>query len=494
MSRRLWHVAMSGIVLLGAVGLIAGACEPFGTMNVEVATDSGPVAWGPCDQVATSTGFECATMRVPLDYEEPDGDTIGISLIRLPAKDQKRRIGSLVFNFGGPGGSGVDTLLNAAPAFAALGQRYDLVSFDPRGVERSSGVRCLDDKAMDEYLAAEPSEDVAEETRLVTGFAKACEQNSGKILPYIATVDAARDMEMLRDVLGDPWLNYFGFSYGTHLGAVYATLYPELVGRMVLDSALDPSVSLLETARTQVIGFQRAFENYLNACVEQRRGCPLGKNVESANRAVTDLLVDLRHKPLPVNGRSLTENLARSGIVEALYSEQTWPLLTDALKDGLHGDASGLLNLADQYGGREPDGSYSTLQSSLNAIVCADNAERPTVAQAVATAHELSKKSPVFSANAISSGICSVWPVPGNDESKHVDATGSKPIVVVGVTHDPATPYQWAPRLARQLRTGVLLTLAGEGHGAYGQSPCIDTAVNAYLLGGKVPPNRLRCT
>lgn len=494
MTRKLRHIAVSWIVMLGVVGPAASGCAPTGTRSVKFGTDSGPLAWGPCEQVATSAGFECATMPVPLDYAKPEGETVGIALIRLPAEDRQRRIGSLVFNFGGPGGSGVSTLLNAATAFTALRRRYDLVSFDPRGVDRSSGIRCLDGKAMDTYIAEEPSEEVAEETRLVTMFAQACERNSGKVLPYVGTVNAARDMERLRMALGDPSFNYFGFSYGTHLGAVYATLYPKLVGRMVLDSAVDPSVSILDMTRTQVLGFQRAFENYLAACVSQRDGCPLGKDVASAQGSVVNLLVDLDHRPLMVAGRTMTENIARSGIGEALYSEQTWPLLTEALNDTMHGDGSGLLTLADQYSGRNPDGSYSTLQSSLTAIVCADDTERPTVAQAEALAHTLSKESPVFSSNAIGSGICSVWPVPGEGANKRVNATGSKPIVVVGVTHDPATPYQWAPRLARQLHTAVLVTLEGEGHGAYGQSPCIDTAVNAYLLRDKVPNNGLRCT
>jgi pimeloyl-ACP methyl ester carboxylesterase len=517
MSRRLWHVrwrvAVPGSAALCAVALTTTACvsagapggtaggtgadtraaRPTGAANVRLAAEGQPLDWGRCPDVAESARFECASMRVPLDYAKPDGERIAIALIRLPATDRARRIGSLVFNFGGPGGSGVSTLLDAASAFATLGKRYDLVSFDPRGVERSAGIRCLTGREMDEYVAEEPSEDVSTETRLATRFAGACQRHSGKILPYVGTLNAARDMEELRASLGDPWLNYFGFSYGTHLGAIYATLYPKLVGRMVLDSALDPSVGLLDVSRTQIGGFQRAFKNYLRACAAEPGGCPLGRDVEAANGAVVDLLVDLSHRPLTVNSRTVTDNVARAGIGEALYSKMTWPLLTEALRTAMAGDARGLLDLSDQYNGRNPNGTYSTLQSSLAAVVCADNAERPTIKQSVDLARDLSKESPIFSANAVSAGICSVWPAPGDDAARRVNATGSKPIVVVGVTHDPATPYKWAPRLADELHTAVLVTLEGEGHGAYGQSPCIDAAVNGYLLAGKVPAKGLRC-
>ncbi|GAA1273179.1 peptidase [Planotetraspora silvatica] len=492
MSRRLWRATLAGIVSFGAAGLGAAAC---GSREVATAgaTRLDPLAWTQCEQVSTSSGFECATMQVPLDYAKPDGEQIGIALIRLKAAEPGRRLGSLVFNFGGPGGSGVSTLLNAASAFSVLGRRYDLVSFDPRGVDRSSGVRCLDDRRMDQFLAEEPSLNVDTERALDVEFANACYKNSGKILPYVGTINAARDMDALRAALGDSHLNYFGFSYGTHLGAAYATLYPKNVGRMVLDSALDPSVSMLEMSKTQALGFQLAYEDYLTDCAKTTQSCPLGPDKAAANGAVLSLLDDLESRPVKVGDREVTATLARTGITQALYSRLTWPLLTDALVDARKGDPSGLLALADQYGGRQPNGTYSTLQSSLPAILCADTTDRPTVAQAGALARQLLKPTPIFAATAASAGMCSLWRTPGEDTNQHVDATGSNPIVVVGVTHDPATPYQWAPRLANQLRTAVLLTLNGEGHGAYGQSPCIDTAVNAYLNDGKVPANGLTC-
>ncbi|MEU6431774.1 alpha/beta hydrolase [Microbispora sp. NPDC046973] len=491
-ARRVWPVMAAALAGLGAMTATAG-CGGARVTPEEYASSTPSLPWKACEETASSSGFECATLQVPLDYAKPEGKKIGIALVRLRATDQNRRIGSLVFNFGGPGGSGVTTLINAAHAFSTLNSRYDLVGFDPRGVERSSGIRCLSGPQMDQYMSREPSESVATETKLVAGFAQACERNAGWILPYVGTVNAARDMESLRAALGEQRLNYLGFSYGTHLGAVYATQNPKKVGRMVLDSAVDPSVSMLDMAKTQALGFQKAYEDYLADCTRTRTSCPIGADRAAANATVLKLLRDLRRTPGKVGSRTVTEDLARAGITQALYSKLSWPLLTEALDEGRKGKLDGLLALADQYAGRQPDGSYSTLQFSLPAVLCADTTDRPSVAQGEDLARRLEKLTPVFAETAISAGSCSVWPVPGEDTNKRIDATGSNPILVVGVTNDPATPYQWAPRLAAQLRTAVLLTLNGEGHGAYGQHQCIDDKVNAYLLEGTVPAKGTHC-
>ncbi|WP_204016821.1 alpha/beta hydrolase [Sphaerimonospora thailandensis] len=488
------RAVLAAVAGLGTLALAATACAGEKVAPAGQPSGADRLQWTHCEEAASSAGFECAKMPVPLDYNKPDGEKLDIALIRMKAADPANRLGSLVFNFGGPGGSGVSTLLNAAQAFSTLGRRYDLVSFDPRGVDRSSGIRCLDGRQMDRYLANEPGDTVAEETRLITDFAKGCESKAGKILPYVGTVNAARDLDSLRQALGESHLNYFGFSYGTHLGSVYATLFPKLVGRMVLDAAVDPTVSMLDMAKTQALGFQKAYEDYLADCVKTRTSCPLGADATAANDSVLKLLRSVERKPLKAGDREVTEDVARTAIIQALYSKLTWPLLTEALRDAMKkGDARGLLTLADQYGGRRPDGSYATLQFSLPAVLCVDSTDRPSVAQAEELARRMAKRSPIFAPTIISAGSCSTWPVRGDDAAKHVDASGSGPIVVVGVTNDPATPYQWAPRLARQLRTAVLLTLDGEGHGAYGQSKCIDSAVNAYLLDGKVPTDGLRC-
>ncbi|GAA0979561.1 alpha/beta hydrolase [Acrocarpospora macrocephala] len=472
---------------LAAVAALLALCA-CGTTAPAPETTAKPaeINWGACEKIAPSAGFQCATMEVPLDYTKPGGKTIGIALIRLRATGPGAKLGSLVLNFGGPGGSGVSTLTDAAAAFRSLGGRYDLVSFDPRGVERSEGVRCMDPKPFEAFLRAEPSLDVAIQTRLLTEFAQACQKHSGEILPYVGTLNAVRDMEMLRVRLGDPKLNFLGFSYGTHLGALYATQFPKVTGRMVLDAAVDPALGLLEQSKTQVKGFQRAYENYLADCA--RQDCPF-----NGNTAVLGLISSLRRNPLNVQGRLVTDDVARVAIAEALYSELTWPLLTQAIADAIAGNGAGLLNLSDSYAGRQPDGSYNTLQSSLIAILCADTTDRPSVQESVSLAKEMSKKSPIFGPDVASAGGCSVWPTRGEDSNKHIDARGSGPIVVIGTTNDPATPYEWAPKLTEQLGTGVLLTLKGEGHGAYGQNTCIDTLVDAYFLNGKVPDNGTVC-
>ncbi|WP_432931797.1 alpha/beta hydrolase [Microbispora sp. CA-135349] len=490
--RRFWPALAAAVAGFGAMAATAG-CGGAKVTPDDYASGMPSLSWKACGETASSSGFECATLQVPLDYAKPESRKIGIALVRLPATDKNRRIGSLVFNFGGPGGSGVTTLINAAHAFSTLNTRYDLVSFDPRGVERSSGIRCLSGPQMDQYMSREPSENAGAETKLITEFAQGCERKAGWILPYVGTVNAARDMEALRSALGDPRLNFFGFSYGTHLGAVYATQYPKKVGRMVLDSAVDPSVTMLDMAKTQALGFQKAYEDYLADCTKTRTSCPLGADTAAANATVLRLLDTLARTPGKVGSRTVTEDVARAAITQALYSKLTWPLLTEALDEARKGKFDGLLALADQYAGRQPDGTYSTLQFSLPSVLCVDSTDRPSVAQAEELARRLKKRSPIFAPTAISAGSCSVWPVRGDDAARHVDATGSDPILVVGVTNDPATPYQWAPRLAKQLRTGVLLTLNGEGHGAYGQSQCIDDKVNAFLLEGKVPANGTRC-
>ncbi|MBO3750388.1 alpha/beta fold hydrolase [Streptosporangiaceae bacterium NEAU-GS5] len=454
-------------------------------------TPGAALVWQSCDAQSTVAGFSCATLKVPLDYTKPNGEQIGIALIRLQAKDKAQRIGSLVFNFGGPGGSGVTTLLGAGQAFSTLNQRYDLVSFDPRGVERSEGVHCLRGPALEKWLDAEPSEDTATETKLTKAFSEGCQRLSGRVLPYVGTINAVRDMERMRAALGDPKLNFFGFSYGTQLGAVYASQFPKNVGRMVLDSAVDPAISSLESSRIQIMGFQHAYEDYLADCVKQ--GCALGKDTAAANATILGLLDDLAKQPLNVEGRTVTRETGRTAVAEALYSKLSWPLLTDAISDALKGDGAGLLNLADQFNGRNPDGTYNTLQSSLVAISCADTTDRPTIARAEALMRELTPKAPIFASEAAGAGTCSLWPFPGEDKNHQINATGSNPIVVVGVTGDPATPYQWAQSLTRQLRTATLITLEGEGHGAYGQSPCVDAAVNNYLLNGTVPAPNLHC-
>ncbi|MFG2644425.1 alpha/beta hydrolase [Streptomyces sp. NPDC048370] len=438
--------------------------------------------------------WRCAGVRVPLDHTKPDGETLTIALIRKEARDKDARTGSLLFNFGGPGASGVDYLPRAAQDYAGLNRRYDLVSFDPRGVARSSGVVCRDDK---ELAAAEAGTDVtpdtaAEEAAYVAdgaAFGDGCARRSGTLIPHTTTSNTARDLDLIRHVLGDEKLNYFGISYGTELGAAYAHLFPSRVGRTVLDAVVDPAADSTGHARNQAIGFQRALDNYFKST---------GGTAAQGNARIVRLLEKLDREPLTVGDRKLTDGLALTGIAITLYSESSWPLLTSALTKAESGDGSGLLRLADAYNDRDETGHYGTQSHSQRAISCADSSGRPTVAQVKAVLPEFRKLSPVFGPFLAwdTAGWCAEWPVKGERADPEASAPGAGPILVVGTTGDPATPYEGAERMAKELGAGVgvLVSNEGEGHGAYGTSACVTRTIDAYLLDGKVPAYGTRCS
>ncbi|GHF68527.1 peptidase [Streptomyces mashuensis] len=442
--------------------------------------------------------WECATLRAPLDYAHPHGGTIGIAMIRARATDQSHRIGSLLFNFGGPGGSGVTTLPSFADDYRTLRTRYDLVSFDPRGVGRSDGVTCLDDKQLDAYYAADaaPATPAAAKALLdrIHQYNNGCRQRSGKILPYVGTANAARDMDLMRQVLGDDKLHYFGISYGTELGGVYAHLFPKNVGRGVLDGVVDPTTDPVRSALAQAAGFQLALGNYMTACTRTHDNCP-------TEQQITALLDRLDKKPIPTGdpaGRTLTKSLATTGIAQSLYSKDFWDYLTEGVEDAENGDGKILLALADSMNGRGPDGRYSSLQASLAAVTCADFAQRYGPEDVEAKRAEFRKASPVFGDFMAWSLLqCSGWPVKGEWQTPDVSAKGAAPVLVVGNTGDPATPYEGARRMAQELGpgVGVEMTYRGEGHGAYDSgNACVKKAVDAYLMEGTVPGRGTVCS
>ncbi|MFE6779446.1 alpha/beta hydrolase [Streptomyces sp. NPDC057676] len=439
--------------------------------------------------------WECATLRAPLDHADPGGGTIDLALIRARATDRTRRIGSLVFNFGGPGGSGVAALPALATDFPQLRTRYDLVSLDPRGVGRSGGVRCLDDRDLDAYHAADATPDDAAETRALEAreraYAAGCARRSGAVLAHVGTRDAARDLDLVRRVLGDRALHYFGVSYGTELGATYAHLYPRRVGRTVFDAVVDPGQDPVGAALGQARGFQRALENYLRACPAEAADC-------LTEREIVALLRRLDRRALPgSDGRSLTQSLASDGIAQALYAKDFWEYLTQGLRAAADGDGTVLLALSDLMNGRGQRGGYSTLQSALTAVTCADHRQRYTAADVRARLPAFRAASPVFGAY-LAWGLlqCRHWPTAGARDTPEVSAPGAAPILVVGTTGDPATPYEGTRGMVRALGegVGVELTYRGEGHGAYhGGSACVRRTVDAYLLTGAVPRGGTVC-
>ncbi|MGY1578368.1 alpha/beta fold hydrolase [Streptomyces sp. MN13] len=446
--------------------------------------------------------WQCATMKAPRDWDDPDGDTIGLALIRVRATGDDR-IGSLIFNFGGPGGSGVTTLPAFGNEYATLRTRYDLVSFDPRGVGRSDPVLCEDDQQLDAYFQQDATpDDAAERTELVDnvrGFNSACEKNSKTMLPHVLTTDAARDMDLMRQVLGDEKLHYFGISYGTELGGVYAHLFPKKVGRAVFDAVVDPTETPEQGSLGQARGFQRALGNFAEDCVSKEEPCPIGDTAEDVEKRIATFLKDLDSKPIEgIFPRRLTQTAATGGIAQALYSQDFWEYLTEGLEQAYDGNGEILMMLSDSMNGRSPNGEYSNLAAANVSINCADDKPRYTPAYVEEKLPAFRAASPIFG-DYLAWGMlsCTDWAVPGAADHPDVSAPGAAPILVVGNTGDPATPYEGTRKMVRALGpgVGVELTYKGQGHGAYdSKNRCVQDAVHGYLLEGKVPAAGTVCS
>ncbi|MFI1162680.1 alpha/beta hydrolase [Streptomyces sp. NPDC020801] len=447
--------------------------------------------------------WQCATMKAPLDWSKPKGDTIGLALIRAKASGPGERIGSLIFNFGGPGGSGVSTLPAVAQDYEKLRTRYDLVSFDPRGVGRSSGVECESDAQLDQYFQQDATpDDSAERSTFLNNtkqFNAACEKNSTRVLPHVRTTDAARDMDLMRQVLGDPRLYYFGISYGTELGGVYAHLFPGHVGRAVLDAVVDPTQNPEQSSLGQAKGFQLALDNFAKDCVSKSTKCPVGSSAQDVENRIATLLKNLDSKPIPgIFPRRLTQSAATNGIAQALYSKELWPPLTEGLQQAYAGDGKILMLLSDAMNGRSENGEYSNIAAANVAINCSDEKPRYDTAYVEQKLPEFRAASPLFG-DFLAWGMlsCADWAVPGAADHPDVHAPGSAPILVVGNTGDPATPYEGAKKMVDALGKGVAveLTYHGQGHGAYdSKNKCVQNAVNGYLLDGKVPAAGTVCS
>ncbi|MFC7789027.1 alpha/beta hydrolase [Microbacterium sp. MAHUQ-60] len=450
---------------------------------------------------ACGAGFDCTEVTAPLDWENPGGDDISLALVRHRAT--KKALGSLLINPGGPGSSGYDFVADSLTyaVGADLIESFDVIGFDPRGVGRSTAVACLDAKAMDEYnygvvaQTRNTPEWEAELTARNKSYAEACEANSQGILPFITTVNSARDIDLIRGVLGDKTLNYLGYSYGTFLGATYAKLYPERAQRLVLDGAIDPSVSGLEVGTTQAAGFEAALRAYLEDCLSVGN-CPFNGSVDEALADFRALLASIARSPLKnSDGRVLTVDTMVTGTITAMYSEQNWQYLTQGITAALQGDPSVMMALADQYNGRDPDGTYADNSAeAFRAYNCMDYPVEDDKAAEDAALKIIEKTAPTFAPYWQAPDPCEVWPYPPAGVREKIAASGSGPIVVVGTTNDPATPYAWSESLAEQLENGVLVTRVGEGHTGYNKgNGCVDAAVESFLIDGTEPEDGLRC-
>jgi pimeloyl-ACP methyl ester carboxylesterase len=454
-----------------------------------------PVDWQRC---ADGSG-QCATIMVPLDYAKPTGKTIELSARKIPARDRTGRVGTLFINPGGPGASGIEY---AAAASFALGMpllhKFDVIGWDPRGVGQSTPVRCLDTAQLDALVATDGSPDTPAEITALNNVAKelanGCETRSGDLLPHVSTKDAARDLDVLRGIVGDSELNYLGKSYGTYLGATYAELFPKNVGRLVLDGAVDPAQTSEQINISQAKGFDAALDAFAADCAQ--RSCQLGTSKEEVLAKVDKVLTDSDAHPLPGDGkREVTQAIAMLGVIFPLYVKEYWPRLEQAVADGVQGKGARLLALADEYVGRGPGGYKNNENEAIYAVNCLDHPDATSVAATKAQEAVYKAASPRFGPFLLWGSLpCANWPVKPQSTPHPINAKGAKPIVVVGTTRDPATPYQNAVSLAAELDSGVLISRDGDGHTGYHQgNVCVDQAVETYLLKGTPPTNGLKC-
>jgi pimeloyl-ACP methyl ester carboxylesterase len=515
------------LLSLGTAVLLLGACSNSG--NVTVAPPAGDTApdatagaqadasspsspstatvdWKPCpasDDYEVE-GWECGTVDVPLDYEQPDGETITLALTRLPATDEATRIGSLLVNPGGPGGSGIETvhfLVDELPE--NLKARFDLVGFDPRGVGASTPVDCVGDEAKDAEADLDPTPDTPDEITAIvdrlSASAKACAEAQGDLLPYVGTMNVARDLDRLREAVGDEQLTYLGFSYGTSLGATYADLFPDKVRALVLDGAVDPSTGVDTTGQQQGGSygdqdFREAFDRFAAACASAS-SCSAGpdpKALLAQVRSQVELTPVAASAVEAEDGRKLTIGLFETAVASALYDAASWPFLAVGLRDAAAGDGSALIRLADNLNRRQADGTWDNLFDAFRAVSCADFPARPTAAEVDATYRGVMGTGDDVPADEPSPS-CLDWPATAEPLAVVSKADTAAPILVVGTRGDPATPYANAAAMAADPGNAVVLTWEGDGHTAFPKTKCVNDAVSRYLVDLEAPPAETIC-
>ncbi len=515
-------VVVSLLALTGCSSVISGS--PTAGVRLEQRGPAGTVppdlsefyaqelGWSGCEPFATgrderslfrAANLECARVTVPLDYTKPAGESVSIAVLRRPADDESARIGSLLVNPGGPGGSGMVAAASLAGQIkdGELARRFDLVGFDPRGVGASEPpIRCLtteerDAERLDNDLDTSPAgiEQTEKESK---EYADLCAERVGA--DFLATVgsrDVAKDMDVLRSVLGDDKLSYLGYSYGTRIGTAYAEQFPANVRAMVLDGALDPEQNPVDEVVAQVGGFQSAFEAYAVHCADTPR-CPLGDDPAQVSAKFRELVKPLVDEPISVGDRKLSYTDATTGVVAGLYDDQLWELLDQGLAELAEGEGRVLLLLADNYYGRS-GGEYSTLTDAFAAIRCVDDpplTDRAAVTEADRRARAAAPFLDDGAAPSAALDVCAFWPVPPTGKPGKPSVPGLAPVLVVSTTGDPATPYEAGVGLAAALG-GRLLTYEGTQHTAFLQGiECVDDAGTAYLVDGTLPADGTRCT
>lgn len=501
-------LALSGCGVLPFFPSGGGGGDRPGPTGEEVAAELEPFYTQDLDWNGCGSGIDCTEVTVPVDWADPTGDTTEVAIARHKA--QGTPLGSLLINPGGPGGSGYDFVHDSVDYVVSpqVLKKYDIIGFDPRGVNHSSPVECYTDPAdQDEWLygtysAAYGTQGWFDElTSRATAWADACQQNTGSLLGHLDAASVARDMDVIRALLGDTELHYLGYSYGTYLGTVYAELFPGKVGRMVLDGAVDPTVGDLDALATQMAGFDSGLRAYMEWCLQQS-DCPFRGDVGTAMKSVRQMLdtVDARHFTAS-DGRVLDSATVATGIIFTLYSESYWPELSTLFTQLRAGDADTVFVYADAYNGRQSDGSYPDNSMDIyTAVTCDEGTLADDGVDVFAGLERIDAAAPIlgryaaYDDYAMLKAVCGNWPVPAATLPDTFTAEGAPPIMVIGTTNDPATPYANAQSLATQLSSGFLVSYEGEGHTIYAQGvACIDDTVDAYLISGTVPSADPQC-
>ncbi|CAN5411435.1 alpha/beta hydrolase [soil metagenome] len=495
------------VPLSGCVSTFIPSAAPNATSTPteeKVAADLSPfysqtLKWNSC----AGGKFQCTTATAPMDWANPGAKSIKLALIRKTATGKK--LGSLLVNPGGPGASGYDFVKDSIDyaVDSTLRKNYDIIGFDPRGVNKSSAVSCYKDPSvMDSFLFDISPYPVGTDAWIDdqkannANFGQSCLKYTGDLLQFVDTVSAAKDLDMLRAALGDKKLNYLGYSYGTYLGATYAGLFPKKTGHLVLDGALDPTTTSLEVSETQAKGFESALRAYIKDC-ETGTKCPFTGSVSSSMTEVRKLLDSLDASPIQASdGRKLGSSAMTNAIILPLYNKDNWKYLSDLFTSVMGGSADYAFQLADSYYERKSDGTYTDNSTeAFIAINCLDYASTAqTDAELRTDAAQIKQIAPVLGPQLSYDTSCSQWPFKSTRDRAAISADGSAPILVVGTTNDPATPYVWAKNLAKQLQNGHLITYTGEGHTAYNKSnSCVNDAVDDFFVDNTVPSKDPRC-
>jgi|688.fasta_scaffold162734_2 pimeloyl-ACP methyl ester carboxylesterase len=487
-QRRKWRIV---VALVFVAGVIGGLVIGFSTQSDD---DNQTLSW-----MEFKGGLQEATLTVPIDHSKPEGETLTLRILRRPADDPTKRIGSLLVNPGGPG-FGAESMMMGAKEFfePEILSRFDIVGMDPRGTGLSTpAIDCIDN--YDEFIAVvdispQDSEAREKERESTKSFAENCVERVGDAIAHMTTAATARDLDMLRRALGEDTITYFGTSYGCTLGATWATLFPNTVRAAVLDGCEDPTADEIESARQQAIGFQRSVEAFLQKCESVGDKCPIGKDRkpiedlrELWNRAASGELTGMPGRP------SVNEWVFQTAIIVSMYSEDYWPALAEGLAAGLQGDGSILMQLSDAYYQRRTDGTWGNELEATLVISCMDNAKRTTTQESEALNAELPKIAPlIYPQGTFSTPICDALPAAG-DSPITITGSSAPPLLVIGNTGDPATPFASTKKMAAALQSSILVAVESNNHGGYGINDCINDAVHGYLIDSVIPEDETTC-